>query len=158
MSLQPLEELHDDASSEADESSMSPYSNAGARSRLTLGWCVWTVASSLSLVSSKYILVNRNYHYPLHLLLSHLLLAALGSTCRTLRYRGRLSVAFSAPHWKVLWNNRKLKGLFELVAIALAAASLPLVMQAVLHFWNLTTLCMIAVSRGYALQGAYKRY
>lgn len=139
--------VDDDASSQGDDELSMSLSTSGniARSHLTIGWVVWTFSIAISVVTTKYILVTRNYHYPLHLLLSQLLLAALGSTCRTVRRRGRLSIAFSAPGWEKIWKSRKLKGPFELVAIVFSAVSLPLTMQAMLHFWNLTTLCMVAV-------------
>lgn len=117
------------------------------RAHFTVGWCIWTVASAISIVTSKYILLVENYHYPLHLLLVHLLVAALGSTCRTVRYRGRIGVAFSAPAWAVVWKSRKYRGSLEILGIACVAVSLPLAIQAVTHCWNLVTLAMICVGR-----------
>lgn len=129
--------------------STSPTRGDAARSRFTIGWSLWTFSAALGLVTTKYILVTRNYHYPLHLLFLHLAVAAVGSTCTTVRHRGRTNVAFSAPSARAVWRSRKLKGPFELLAIALSALSLPLTMQSILHLWNLVTLTMVAVSREY---------
>lgn len=136
-----------DATSPLEDSGMRlpTRTNQVERANFTLGWCVWAIASSISIVSSKYILLVENYHYPLHLLLLHLLVAALGSTCRTVRYRGSLGIAFSAPGWTVIWKSRKYRGPFEILGIVCTAISLPLAVQAVTHFWNVITLTMICV-------------
>jgi hypothetical protein len=125
------------------------------RSRYSIACSLWTLSAALSLITTKYILVTRNYHYPLHLLLLQLGVASLGSTCRSMRHKGRLSLAFSAPGWRVVWRSRKLRGPFELLAIACAATSLPLAMQALLHFWNLATLAMITVSLSRRIHALY---
>lgn len=138
--------LQDDRiSSPMVRSALSPARSDATRSRFAIAWSLWTLSAALGLVTTKYILVTRNYHHPLYLLLLHLAVAAAGSTCTTVRYRGRPGVAFSAPGLKLIWQSRKLRGPFELLAIACAATSLPLAAQAMLHFWNLLTLVMLAV-------------
>lgn len=116
------------------------------RALFTYGWCLWTLSSALSIITSKHILLVNNYHYPLHLLLVYLLVAALGSTCRTVRYSGRPGIAFSAPNWRLIWQSRKYSGPFELLSILCTAISLPLGAQAMTHFRNVDTLAMICVS------------
>lgn len=130
-----------------------PATHDVTRSRFALGWSIWTFAAALSLVTSKHILVTRNYHYPLHLLLLHLAVAGLGSSLRPVRRNDRLRVAFVTPGWKVIWRSRNLKSPFELLAILSAAASVPLAMQTLIHFSNLATLAMLAVG---SVAGAFR--
>ncbi len=130
-----------------------PATHDVTRSRFALGWAIWTLAAALSLVTSKHILVTRNYHYPLHLLLLHLAVAGLGSSLRPVRRNDRLRVAFVTPGWKVIWRSKNLKSSFELLAILCAAASVPLAMQTLIHFSNLATLAMLAVG---SIAGAFR--
>lgn len=100
--------------------------------------CAWTVSAALSLLSSRYLLVDLNVHYPLHLHLVQLGAAATIATILHLRRRSAstgLSDETSRPRWSV----------FVVLAALMASATI-FSLQAVLHIQNLPTLAMLTVS------------
>ncbi|KAF2869135.1 hypothetical protein BDV95DRAFT_112948 [Massariosphaeria phaeospora] len=97
---------------------------------------VWTLCAGLSLLSSKYLLVDLNVHFPLHLHLLQLATTALLSLSLSTRRHQTSAEAAKRPT-VVGW-------LFLVVLASLMAASTAMTTQAILHFQNMPTLVMLS--------------
>jgi len=100
----------------------------------------WTACAAVSLLSTKYLLVDLNVHYPLHLHLIQLAATTLLTVQQLLPQELQLSSLDrgsypAAGGWMILIG-----------VTSLMAASMILNLQAVLHFQNLPTLVMLSVS------------
>lgn len=122
---------------------MPPETNIGLQS-----WAschprfIWTLCVIASLLSSRYLLVESNFHYPTLLYLAQLLVATA-------------ILVFHAPRWEVQHDgkqNRQRMGaihaptLLIFGSMCFTATSMLCVWQAVLHFTNLPVLVMLIVS------------
>ncbi|PVH97692.1 hypothetical protein DM02DRAFT_673924 [Periconia macrospinosa] len=98
----------------------------------------WTFAATLSILTSRYLLVELNAHYPIHL---HLLQLATAGAITTATY-SRQTFAQSSPSiGKEKWQQ----WLPLAIVAALMATATTFSVQAVLHSQNLPTLTMLAV-------------
>jgi len=99
--------------------------------------CVWTLCAAVSIGTTKYILVDLNFHYPLHLVIIQLVAAGTVTLC----FRAtRLENIITATNGT---GNRS--WLFGMTLSGLEALSLAFSTQAILHFPNLSTLAMLPV-------------
>jgi hypothetical protein len=132
---------------------MTPYldNQTYDRSRLSHGLetvqsfrlSIWAVAATVSILSSRYLLVELNLHYPLHLHLLQLATAGAIASTDYLQHTASSSVPSSKrTTWPDLFP-------FAIVATLMATAAVFSV-QAVLHSQNLPTLIMLAVSACYS--------
>jgi hypothetical protein len=102
---------------------------------------VWIVSAGISLLSTRYLLVESNIHFPLLLYLAQLSAVALAAI---LQY-------FLVPkthntNAEGMARNRLGRGsLMAIVAMCFAALSLICMLQAILHNKNLPTLVMLTV-------------
>ena len=101
---------------------------------------IWAFCAATSLFTSKHLLVDVNLHYPMHLLLTQFAAATalalyfhLTPGIQTLRVRSR---QLRTRDWALL-----------IVSTCLTALSMPLTIQAILHFQNMSTLAMFPVSK-----------
>lgn len=101
------------------------------------GRFIWFICASLSLLSSRHLLVEQNIHYPLQLYFNQLAVAVLLTSCR---------------HWKLpddkeIFRERLQFRKTGLVAASLCSMSLSIIcaFQAILHLQNLPTLVMMTV-------------
>ncbi|GME35593.1 hypothetical protein GTA08_BOTSDO12126 [Neofusicoccum parvum] len=106
---------------------------------------LWTLAASASVLSSRYLLVELNY--PLHLLLIHLFVVSAFLVSQ--RFASAIRLRRETPTWLHATvehtghqnaDERWHHGLSTAVCVA---ASLPLSMQAILHWTNLSTLALM---------------
>lgn len=102
--------------------------------------CVWAVSAVVSVLSSRYLLVELNVHFPFHLHLLQLATAGLGAAALHLWHRSASSTRPSHPSTEPGWR-------LLLPLATLMALSTILSLQAILHFLNLPTLLMMTVSR-----------
>lgn len=109
--------------------------------RNTIGdWerCAWTLCAVASIVTSKYVLVDFNFHYLLHLVIIQLVVA------------GAVTLFGRAAGPKNIVSTTILKEyhpwLFGAVFNCLDALSLVFSTQSILHFPNLATLAMLSVN------------
>lgn len=96
--------------------------------------CAWTLCAAASLVTSKYILVDYNFHYPLHLVTIQVV--ATGAVALFGRYAGFENI--------IVKENRSWQ--FIAMVNCLDALALALWTQTILHFPNLATLGMLPVT------------
>jgi hypothetical protein len=97
----------------------------------------WTCCASMSLLTSRYILVDLNLHYPFHLLLIHLV-AALSLDVYFQRSRKNST---NKACRQSLARERALRA----TSVVLMALSMPFTVQAILHMPSLSTLAMFPV-------------
>ena len=100
---------------------------------------VWTLCAATSMVISKYLLVDLNFHYPLHLAILQLGAAGVITLYDTVIRRP----------WNVAAVTRTPNGRQWLFNVALSgpeALSLLFSTQAILHFPNLSTLAILPVN------------
>lgn len=101
------------------------------------GRVAWTLCAAASIVTSKYILVDCNYHYPFHLVLMQVLaIAAVALLGRAVGVNHLVptSIIKENRDWGWIATVDCLEGL-----------SLAFWIQAILHFPNLATLGMLPV-------------
>jgi len=107
---------------------------------------IWTLCAAIAIVSTKVLLVDKDFHYPLHLLWLHLLGAGgLRLVCQLWRPRGFQPVLAQEPTGDGPQLSRWAGVLLHTLAVLLGAIALPLFVQALLHFENLPTLTMLSV-------------
>lgn len=104
---------------------------------------LWLLSSTVALVSTKYILVDLNYHYPIFLTLLQLT-AALAVWPFAVRYPLIRDLNWPTSFWNSSLRTT-LSPAHGVAALALGS-SLPLYAQAALHFQNLPTLAMLSVT------------
>lgn len=98
----------------------------------------WLICATISLLSSKYLLVELNVHYPLYLHLLHLVTATLLTIISRLRQRSK------RPH--TLADRPSISGWILLVVLAgMMVLAMACTMQAILHFQNLPTVVILSV-------------
>jgi hypothetical protein len=105
---------------------------------------IWVVCASISLLSARHLLVERNMHYPLQLYFNQLFFTAILAWRPRLAWRcvQRLSRGESQ-----LWTSMT-KGTALLIAsMCFTSLSTICLLQATLHFYNLPILAMITVRR-----------
>lgn len=108
-------------------------------SNTSQAWFVWALSASISLSSSKILLVDLGLHYPFYLQFLQLSVAAG-------LFILRIAVScFSSTQVRFSVKNR-LDFLLLLLLSGSLAISSTLITQAVLHFPNLATLSMLPVS------------
>ena len=134
----PIEWQDPDSNSAADSQRLYETVD-GTNSASTMGdWdhYAWTLCAATSIVTSKYILVDFNYHYPLHLVMMQLVTAgAVTLLTRAAKSGGVVDpVAADENHPRLLF-----------ISNCLDASSLALASQAILHFPNISTLAMLPV-------------
>lgn len=100
---------------------------------------VWTVSAILSLLTSRYLLVELNVHYPLHLHLIHLATAGIIAAISYFRSRQEPSTYTNEQLTASGWAR------LGLLAASMAI-SMILIVQAVLHFQNFPSLVILTVS------------
>ena len=101
--------------------------------------CIWTLCTATSMITSKYLLVDLNFHYPLHLVILQLSAAGAITMYDNVTRRSRnVTVVARIPKGHP-W-------LFGMAVNGPMALSLPLATQAILHFPNLPTLAMLPVN------------
>lgn len=116
------------------------FENASDYSNTIGDWvrCAWTLCAAASIVTSKFILVDFNFHYPLHLVIIQLVAAGaitlFGKAGSLENIVGTTIVSVNHP-----W-------LFSTMLNCLDALSLAFSTQAILHFPNLPTLAMLSVN------------
>ena len=103
---------------------------------------VWTVSASVSLLSTRYLLVESNFHYPVLLYLAQLIVATVAVIVQTTRSRK----ARGEEHVQRRGRQMHRGTYMALGAMCFAALSMLCMLQAVLHFTNLPTLTMLVVS------------
>jgi len=98
----------------------------------------WTLCAAVSLVTSKYILVDYNFHYPLHLVTIQVV--ATGAIALFGRAAGFENIISTT----IVKENHS----WQFIAIANCLDALALIFwtQTILHFPNLATLGMLPVS------------
>lgn len=97
---------------------------------------VWALCASLSMSSSKYILIDLGLYYPFHLHLLQLSTAVIPDAVNLFRSRA------GQPLFP---TDSRITLLLSLVLPGIVATSSGLLLQAVLHFPNLATLSMLLV-------------
>ncbi|KAF4542646.1 uncharacterized protein LTHEOB_7376 [Lasiodiplodia theobromae] len=108
---------------------------------------LWTISASVSILSSRFILIELNYHFPLHLLLVHLFV--LSAILVSHRFASAIKARYQAPSWfhatvEYTGESNPDERWYHGFPTALcAAAALPLLMQAILHWVNLSTLALM---------------
>lgn len=101
--------------------------------------CIWTLCAATSMITSKYLLVDLNFHYPLHLVILQLGAAGAITLYDNVTKRPRNMAAVARIPKSRPW-------LFNMAVSSLEALCLPLSTQAILHFPNLSTLAMLPVN------------
>ncbi|KAF2138921.1 uncharacterized protein K452DRAFT_320588 [Aplosporella prunicola CBS 121167] len=119
-----------------------------SKSRL-LQSSVWFISASISILTSRYLLIENYYHYPSHLLLWALLVCSLVILAK---YVVSPSDGYQRiPEWlptnsehddEETTTGHALRSLPAAICLAL---SIPLTMQAVLHWTNLPSLLMMPI-------------
>lgn len=99
------------------------------------GRCIWTLCAATSMVTSKYLLVDLNFHYPLHLVILQLGAAGAITLYDNMTRRPRNVTAVA-----------RIPKSFDIALSGLEVLSLILSAQAILHFPNLSTLAMLPVN------------
>ncbi|KAF2641348.1 hypothetical protein P280DRAFT_468980 [Massarina eburnea CBS 473.64] len=99
---------------------------------------VWAVAATISILSSRYLLIELNVHYPLHL---HLLQLAVTGAITAADYLQQ-DPSYSTPSLRRTSWRKWLP--FAVIAAVMATATVCSI-QAILHSQNLPTLIMLAV-------------
>ncbi|KAH7138324.1 hypothetical protein B0J11DRAFT_12740 [Dendryphion nanum] len=129
---------------ETDHEHRKHVQSEGARSRLldmtdaarSRHVYVWAVCASVSIVTSKYLLVDLNFHFPLHLHIWQLMGVIAFTSCNLLRHplspNERL-FRLTGPQWIFL----------VLLAVSIAT-SLIFSIEALLHYPNVTTIAMLS--------------
>lgn len=100
---------------------------------------IWTICAATSLLTSKYLFVDCNIHYPVHI---HLLqLAVTAGYLLWYHYWWGHDV-----HEGSLDNLTRSEWIFLIVTTSVMALSIGSTFQAIVHFPNATTLAMLIVS------------
>ncbi|KAL0258293.1 hypothetical protein SLS55_007467 [Diplodia seriata] len=108
---------------------------------------LWTLSASISILSSRFILIELNYHFPLHLLLLHLFV--LSAILVSHKFASAIKARYQTPRWFQATveytgeSNPDERWYHGLPTAICAAAALPLFMQAILHWVNLSTLALM---------------
>ncbi|KAF2150900.1 hypothetical protein K461DRAFT_296131 [Myriangium duriaei CBS 260.36] len=113
-----------------------------------LGFSFWTLCSGVSLVTTRYILIEENYHFPSRILLLQLFTAFTIFLVQQLFRCIRQKKQDDSAWWSTSGQNQKeMCSQYWTLAIAALAAgmALPLLMQAVIHLPNLLTLAMLSI-------------
>jgi hypothetical protein len=137
LSPEPIEILAD-----TNKDGLAEEEEERTRREKTFGdWklCVWTLCATTSMVTSKYLLVDLNFHYPLHLVILQ-----LGAACAITLYDNVIRRPRNVTAIACIPKGRS--WLFDMALSGPAALSLPLSTQAILHFPNLSTLAMLPVN------------
>jgi len=100
--------------------------------------CAWTPCAAISLVTSKYILVDYDFHYPLHLVIIQVV------TTGVIALFGRAAGFENTLSTRIVNENRSWQ--FIAIVNCLDALALTFWTQTILHFPNLATLGMLLVS------------
>lgn len=102
----------------------------------------WVICASISLLSARHLLVERNMHYPLQLYFNQLIATAILAWRPRLAWRCVRSPCLGRPQLSRLMT----RGTTLLVAsVCCTSLSTICMLQATLHFYNLPVLAMITV-------------
>jgi hypothetical protein len=124
-------------SSDALHEGFKDYTDSG---NTTGDWerCAWTLCAAVSFVTSKYVLVDYNFHYPLHLVTIQVV--ATGAIALFGRAAGFENIISTM----IVKENRPWQ--FIAMVNCLDALAMAFWTQTILHFPNLATLGMLPVS------------
>lgn len=109
---------------------------------LVLKRILWLICATMSLLSARHLLVERNFHYPLQLYFIQLAVASLFAipSCWTRQaIRQPFRESLEAPRFLTLETG------LHLISTCIVSLSTICVLQAILHFQNLPTLIMMTV-------------
>ncbi|KAI9659898.1 MAG: hypothetical protein M1821_001250 [Bathelium mastoideum] len=127
-----------------------PPQNTGVSSSpvTSISWIarsLWAPIAAVAVVSIKNLFEQQNYHYPFSLLFWQESLALVMALLYCITTQ-RLSVRSSSLLLELAKDLLDVQQLHSIIAALMLAVSLQLYMQAILHFPNLVTLLMLAVS------------
>lgn len=100
--------------------------------------CIWPISSIASVLSARCLLIERSFHYPVHLYISQIVVTGAFSLFLHASRRH-----FVVPNKKTRWSRQAtqlMAATYCLVAMAMFCA-----LQAILHFTNLPILIMLTV-------------
>ncbi len=105
---------------------------------------VWVICATVSLLSARHLLVERNMHYPLQLYFNQLFLTAVFAWRPRQAWRRVQKLRRGESQlWRLM-----MRGIALLTAsVCFTSLSTICILQATLHFYNLPVLAMITVRR-----------
>lgn len=103
---------------------------------------IWVVCASISLLSARHLLVERNMHYPLQLYFNQLVFTAILVWRPRLTWRYVKKLSQGEPQlWRLMTKGTALLT----ASVCFTSLSTICILQATLHFYNLPVLAMITV-------------